>query len=334
MNPDISYIVICFNSENYVLKCINSILNQSHTNNEIILVDNNSTDDTISTVKGLCIKNNIKLISNTTNLGYSNAIAMAIEKTKGEFLAILNADSFLDANWASNLLKAFRSDEKIMSASGKVLFPNGELQSSGGMMDKYGAVVQRDGKIFNSRKIHDNSFFFYNDGSSFMIRRKIFQETSFDPNLFLYYEDVDLSWKIRMLGYKIAYVPEAISYHYMGQSIPDMTLSKFYHITRNRIYVCHKNYSPRNIICRIPIMLFLIFLSTVFYDTKKRSTGYMKAFFKAIFWNIVNLGSARREQRKLRLKNKLSDKELDSYLISKSIELDLIRNKSNQQFSI
>ena len=330
MSPDISYIVVCFNSEKYILKCINSILNQSHKNNEIILVDNNSTDNTISLVKDLCVKNNIKLISNSTNLGYGNAITMAIEKTKGEFLAILNADSFLDTNWASNLLKIFRSDEKIMSASGKVLFPNGELQSSGGMMDKYGAVVQREGKIFNSRKMNDKSFFFYNDGSSFMIRQKILQEISFDPNLFLYYEDVDLSWKIRMLKYKIAYVPEAISYHDMGQSIPDMTLSKFYHITRNRIYVCKKNYSLRNIICRIPVMLFLIFLSATFYDAKKRPTGYMRAFFKALSWNIINLKSTMREQKKLRLKNKLSDKELDSYLINKSIELDLIRNKSSQ----
>ena len=329
MNPEISYIVVCFNSEKYVLKCINSILNQTHTNNEIILVDNNSTDNTISTVKDLCIKNNIKLISNSANLGYGNAIAMAIEKTKGEFLAILNADSFLDANWASNLLKTFRSDEKIMSASGKVLFPDGELQSSGGMMDKYGAVVQREGKIFCSRKLHDNSSFFYNDGSSFMIRRNILQETSFDPKLFLYCEDVDLSWKIRILGYKIAYVPEAISYHDMGQSVPDMTLFKFYHITRNRIYVCQKNYSLRNIICRIPVMLFLIFLSAVFYDAKKRPTGYMRAFFKAISWNLINLGSTMREHKKMRSTNKLSDKELDSYLIRKSIELDLIRHSSN-----
>ncbi|MGI0010068.1 MAG: hypothetical protein ACREAE_01555, partial [Nitrosopumilaceae archaeon] len=116
--------------------------------------------------------------------------------------------------------------------------------------------------------------------------------------------------------------------HDAGHSFSDMTTSKFYYITRNRIYVCLKNYSLRNIICRVPAMLFLMFLGTIFYELSRKPTGYMRTLFKAIFWNMSNLISTMKEHKKLRLTNKISDKELESYLIHSSIELSLIRNRS------
>lgn len=328
MAPKISYLVVSYNSEKHISKCITSILNQYDTDYEIIVIDNNSRDNTVSIITDLCTKNEkIKLITNKENIGYGNAISKTIGICKSEFLAILNADVVLDKQWAAALLSALRSDEQIMSVSGTIYFPNGELQSTGGMMDKYGAVVQRESKIFHSRKIQTRSFF-YNDGSSFMVRRKIFQETYFDPRLFLYYEDVDLSWKIRMLNYKVEHIPTAISYHDVGHSSSGITLSKFYHIARNRIYICQKNYSVKNIISRVPIMLFLMFLTSISYDLSKKPGGYTKIFFKAIFWNISSLRSTIKERKRLRSINKISDNELDQYLIQGSIEFALIRNRT------
>lgn len=325
MKPEVSFLIVCFNSEKFISKCIDSILNQSFQDHEIIIVDNNSSDSTVTIANNYCSKNkSIKLISNRTNLGYGNAVTAAEKESCGEFIAILNADVFLDSEWTGNLLKTFKSDENIMSASGRVFFPNGELQSSGGMMDKYGAVIQRESKIFYSRNIKRDSSFFYNDGSSFMVRKQIFQQIQFDPKLFLYYEDVDLSWKIRMLGYKIEFVPDAISYHTLGHSYPAMTLSKFYYIIRNRIYVCQKNYSLKNIISRVPVMLFLTFGNAIFYDFSKRPKGYTKLFFKAIFWNLENLKIILKEHKRLRLMNKISDEELDNHLIHKSVEFSFL----------
>lgn len=328
MAPEISYLVVSYNSEKHISECITSILNQSHNDYEIIVIDNNSRDNTVSIVTDFCTKNKkIKLITNKENVGYGSAISKTIEICESEFLAILNADVVLDKQWTTALLSALRSNEQIMSASGTVYFPNGELQSTGGMMDKYGAVVQRESKIFHSRKIQTRSFF-YNDGSSFIVKRKIFQETYFDPKLFLYYEDVDLSWKIRMLNYKVEHIPTAISYHNAGHSSSDMTLFKFYHIARNRIYICQKNYSLKNIISRIPIMIFLIFLTSISYDVSKKPHGYTKIFFKAISWNLSNLRFMIKERKKLRSVNKISDNELDHYLIQGSIDLALIRSRT------
>ncbi|MHB8545732.1 MAG: glycosyltransferase family 2 protein [Nitrosotalea sp.] len=326
-NSKITYIVVCFNSEKYITKCIDSILNQSHLNYDIIVIDNNSSDNTLSILQDLSIRNKkITVILNDENLGYANAITFAITKTNSEFLAILNADTYLHINWADVLLKKFHSDEQIMSLSGTILFPDGTIQSTGGIMDKYGAVIQRGSKICHDRKINDDTEFFYNDGSSFMVRSKIFQEVQFDPKLFLYYEDVDISWKIRMLSYKVEFVSEAISYHHLGHSFEDMSICKFYHIAKNRIYVCQKNYSLNNSLRRMPVIILLVFLDAVYYDAKKRLNGYTKNFFKAFFWNIVNIKSTLKEQRRLQRKKIISDKKLDNCILKNSIEMRFIRN--------
>ena len=327
LDAKISYIVICFNSENHVLLCLDSILNQSHKNYEIIVVDNNSTDNTRSLVTEYK-KNNqtMKLIFNSTNVGYGNAVTTGTESSTGEFLAILNADAFLHPQWTSNMLKAFGADEKIMSASGTILLPSGETYSTGGMMDKFGAVIHRKNKLFYLANIQDSESFFYNDGSSFMLRKKILQETCFDPKLFLYYEDVDLSWKIRMLGYTITNVPDAISYHDVGHSFSDMNTTKFYYIIRNRFYICQKNYSLKNIICRLPIAVILMFFVAIYYDLKKKPRGFLRSFFLAMFWNITNVRHIIKEHSNLSTMNKMSDMELNQYLVDHSIELSLFRN--------
>lgn len=323
---EISYIIISYNSEKHIGKCINSILNQSHKDYEIIIRDNNSSDGTKQMIQNFCTQNRqIQLITGP-NIGYAPAIMHAVKSSKGEFLAILNADAYLDSNWAQEMLSDFRKDEKIMSASGTILFPNGELQSSGGMMDKYGAIVQRGSKIFNARGIRENNFF-YNDGSSFMLRRKVLDEVTFAHKLFLYYEDVDLSWQIRMSRHKIGYVKNAISYHDAGQSMSDMTLFKFYYITRNRLYVCLKNYSIKNILTRIPVIVSLLLINSIIYDVSKKEKGYVINFLKAMSWNISNSLYIIKERKKSRGINKISDKELDHYLVQNSIEFLLLTGK-------
>ena len=325
MNPLISFIVVSFNSEKYIADCLTSIIRQSEKNHEIIVIDNNSVDNTVSTLHEFKKYMQIEIISNPTNLGYGNALNIGIIKSRGEYLAILNADVVLDEEWARNLLTLISTDDKMMAACGRILFPNGDVQSTGGILDKYGAVIQRESKLFKASKMPDNMNFFYCDGSSFMIRRQIFDQIRFDSLLFLYYEDVDLSWMIRMLNYDIGYSKKAISYHIMGHAESDMTLDKFYYIARNRIYVCSKNYSSKNILTRIPILLLLLFLDAIYYDKSKKPKGFVKTFLRALWWNLANIFRIRKERKRSIAINKISDSNLDKYILNHSIELDLLK---------
>ena len=123
MLPEVSYVIVCYNSERYIRKCIESIKNQTHSDFEIIVSDNNSIDKTVAAVNDLLLQNkNIKLILNKKNLGYGQAINEAIPLCGGELIVSLNADVSLDPNWTSKLLNKLKSNEKIMALSGTVLF--------------------------------------------------------------------------------------------------------------------------------------------------------------------------------------------------------------------
>ena len=321
LNPEISYIIVSHNSEKFISNCINSILQQTYDNKEIIVVDNRSDDKTLSILNGFDIKENkITIISNYDNLGYGKAVMQGAKISNGKFLAILNADTILDRKWTSELIERFESDKKLASLSGKILFPDGDIQSLGGLMDKYGAVIQKGSKIFMERKLDESSSVFYNDGSALMIRRNIFEKIGFDPNLFLYYEDVDLAWRIQMSGYKIGIVSTAISYHDIGHSKSIINPWKFYQISRNRMYVCQKNYSLKKIISRVPGMVLLIFFNAVYYDFKRNEKGYINNFFKAVFWNLQNFNVLLNERKKIKKIKKVPEYEIERSFVNKSIE--------------
>ena len=323
---EISYIIVSYNSEKYIGKCLDTVLDQTHQDYDVIVIDNNSSDKTVDIVSQYVNKHKkIRLIKNPSDAGYAAAIMMALEKSSGEFIAILNDDVFLDPQWGSNLLNSFRTDNKVMASSGLVLYPDGSVQSEGGLMDKYGAVVQKESKIFHTRFINPSSDFFYNDGSSFMIRRTILEKITFDLNLFMYYDDVDFSWKIHLLDYKLAYVPKAVCYHVMGHSSPGLGTFKFYLIARNRLYMCTKNYSRWNVLKRIPIIVVLLFLNGVYYDFTKEQKGYTLNFFKSFLWNLQNLKIIMNERKKIKSIRKVSDKEIEKFLIDHSIEFDILQ---------
>ncbi|SHO42844.1 putative Glycosyl transferase family 2 [Nitrosotalea sinensis] len=324
----VSYVVVSYNSEKYLEKCLDSILSQSHKFHEIIIVDNNSIDNTLSIAGRFCnIDEKIELISNNTNEGFATAIIQGVSKSSGEYVAILNADVYLDPQWCSFLLESFSKDDKIVSASGNVLLPDGSLQSAGGMMDKYGAVIQRGSSLYESLNLEKNFPIFYNDGSSFILRKKLFESIGLDTKLFLYYEDVDLSWKINMFGYKISHVSKAISYHDVGHSFYDINPRKFYFIIKNRLYLCQKNYSLSTQMRRLPVIFFLILIDAIIYDIFKPQKGFIIQFLRAIKWNISNLKYIVKEQKKLNAKRILTDDQIDANLIPKSIELSIITKK-------
>lgn len=172
-----------------------------------------------------------------------------------------------------------------------------------------------------------NFHFFFVDGSAFLIRTDFFKKNPFDPNLFLYYEDVDLCWRIRMLKYDLLFVPEAVSHHDTGHKNKEMTLKKFFHIVKNRLYICQKNFSQKNLFLYIPTIILLLFLNSVYYDFKFKTISYTFEFIKALFSNIRQIKSITSQRKNGFHTNLLTNSEFNLLLVTKSIELSFFKNK-------
>jgi len=210
------------------------------------------------------------------------------------------------------------NNAEIVSASGRFLNSKGEVESTGGIIDTFGAVRQR--KIDEE----DSKNFFYNPGAAVIFRKNLFDKLSLDPNLFMYYDDVDFAWQIRLLNYKIGYCKKANAIHLGGQS-SELYPSKYYHIVKNRLYICTKNYSRKNIIKQIFQIEFLLFLDSIYYSIKLRSFKYFLALLKAWTWNIINFKKLILERKKIQRQRTVSDHQLEKFMQKNSIEKNILK---------
>ena len=150
--PTISIIIPHHNGYQILHNCLNSLYKSELHNAEIIIVNNNSTDDSISAINKEF--HHIKLINSKENLGYAGGCNYGAKYATGEFLVFLNNDTEVDINWLTELLKIMNSDNQISSAQPKILNKKNKTTfdyagASGGFIDKYCYPFAR-GRIFHT----------------------------------------------------------------------------------------------------------------------------------------------------------------------------------------
>ena len=155
-NDLVSIIIPAFNVEQYLMRCVDSVINQSYQNVEIIIVDDGSTDDTLSVAKVLETKDKRVKIIHQENMGLSEARNTGIMASSGEFICFVDADDYIESNMVSDLLKNLKDNDAdiscgrafIHSRSGIVRHPNNnpkEIKNIIGMLDIIDAYL--DGTI-------------------------------------------------------------------------------------------------------------------------------------------------------------------------------------------
>jgi len=316
----VSVVVLTHNSKNFVKSCIDSIFNQEYVNVELILVDNFSTDGTkqfLADLKTDKIRS-MKILLNSSNLGYNLGNLEGIKNSNGKYVVIVNPDVILKKSWITNMIKFLDKNSKSVLVGGVLQNENNSIQSTGGLMDIYGATHQRK----SSEKD-----FFYSPGAACIFRKSILSKINFDPNLFMYYDDVDISWQLRLLGYKIDFCPDAIAYH--KQEFYDvLSPSKFFHIAKNRIYVCSKNYSVNRLFRRVFKIIFLVGLDSIYYSYKFKSIRYFWTGLNAILWNFSIISNMNKERNKIQKNRIVSDDYIEKLMLKKSIEFNILKNQN------
>lgn len=289
--PLVSVVILNYNGLKYlkeILKeCLESVLNTNYPNLEIIFVDNGSTDASADYVA----KNypGIKVVRNKSNLGFSKGFNTGIRVSSGKYIALLSNDMVVDPNWLNPIIQVMENDQKIGLAGFKrlVLGEENRIDGIGGDLYLCGRV-----KPIGVREIDKGQYDIVREdldyiGGAMVLRRETLRKTGlFDPNLFLFSEDIDLCYRIRKKGYKVVYIPQAIIYHKGQATINELKKEQKEYLEylthRSRFYCALLHFTLARLLSTVLIDILFLILTDL---QGKRS------LIKAYWWNLKKIGN-------------------------------------------
>jgi GT2 family glycosyltransferase len=239
----VSVIIVNFNRRAMLAECLQSLAAQTTPPQEIILVDNGSTDGSVD-LPALYQNLPIRLICNTSNQGFCAANNQGFAVAKGSLLALLNNDAIADPKWIEELAKAF-DDPKTGMAASKIL-----VYSQRDKIDKVGHLIYWDGQN-RGRGTGERDVGQYDaveevlwpDGCAAMYRREMIDEIGgFDEEFFAYADDAELGLRGRLAGWNCLYMPAAKVFHHRGSTLGVYSSTRIELIERNRILLVFKHF--------------------------------------------------------------------------------------------
>ncbi|MCC0784424.1 glycosyltransferase family 2 protein [Clostridioides sp. ES-S-0108-01] len=280
------YIIIPnYNGCKYLRKCINSILKQSYNCFRIIVIDNNSNDDSYEWLKNY---ENIIFKKLDRNYGFSVAVNEGIKLANSEYIVLLNNDTEVTHDWLKNLVKTINNDERIFSVSSKMVRYNNKnvIDDAGDDYNLIGWTLKRgDGK--NIKRFNKNKEIFSSCAGAAIYRKCILEKIGyFDERFFAYMEDLDICYRAKINGYKNVYCSDAVVYH-VGSATTGSKYNEFKVklSARNNIYTIYKNMPLVQLIMNFPFLLIGFFIKHIFFIVK----GFGKSYRSGITEGIKSL---------------------------------------------
>jgi N-acetylglucosaminyl-diphospho-decaprenol L-rhamnosyltransferase len=298
--PAVSVVVVVYESGPTLAECLAAVRAQTWRDYEIVLVDNASSDRTAQAAHHA--DRAIRLIENAENLGFAAAVNQGAKAAKGRWLALLNPDAFAEPDWLAALVAAAGGNPGVLSFTSRQLMADDPTK-----LDGLGDVMALAGYPFRGGYTHANpghlepGWVFSGCGGAMMVDRELFLRLGgFDERLFCYCEDVDLGYRLRLVGEPTLLVPDAVVRH-VGSASSGGRRSDFavFHGTRNRFWVFVKD---------TPAVLFwltlpLHILATLVLFARHATRGEIVTPVRGLASGIKHIGialEARREAQATR----------------------------------
>jgi GT2 family glycosyltransferase len=305
----VSAIVVNWNGKDVLSECLQSLLKQDYENLEIWVSDNGSEDGSQAMMKEQYPS--VRLLENNENLGFGSAVNRALQKADGNYFLFLNNDLELAPNCISQLVDLLESDPQIGAAIPKILYHSDEQElssSNSAMINSFGVLINYTGiacpNLVDQEDKEDLPFTETACGGIFMFSREVYDQIGgFDEDLFLYHEDHDLSWRIRLGGWKLMVSPKSIcSHHYNFNK----GVHKFYRSEKNRLHILLKNLECKTLLLIFPALV-IVELAQVVHALVH---GWLGLKVKSYFEILGQFSQIARKRRQIQRSRKISDKEI------------------------
>jgi GT2 family glycosyltransferase len=311
----VSIIVLNYNGSRFLRRLFGSLAGQTFKDFEVILVDNNSTDNSLQLLNRLILDEHmknlrIKVVKNVKNVGYCQGNNSGIKYAEGEYIVFLNNDTYVSSSWLEELVKAMAENPSIGACQSRLIdVKTGKVQMDGRLLDLYG---RSQGLIIVGNDLSISTRLFYASGASVIVKKTaLLKIGGFDEEIFS--GDHDLCWRLRLLGYEIAVALKSICYHY-GSVATKMLVSSVKSIYNHNceiLRVLLKNYSLKNCIMRLPLSIIMIIIEVVYLSLKNRTPMYFISFSQVILWNLRRLGNTLIARHQIQNARTVDDHEIE-----------------------
>ncbi len=284
MGALVSVVIVNWNGLRYLRECLNSLLAQTYSNLEIIVVDNASSDWSPDLIRKYYPA--VRIVESGRNLGFAGGTNLGIKHAKGELIALFNQDAVADRCWLERLVNAIGSSDDISAVAGKIFYW-GDAQERKKVFCTWPKVDPRKALAYNFLDDRPSASVDYLPGCAMLIRKRVLDEIGlFDEGYFLYFEETDWCARAIMAGYRLVYVPEAVAWHVVSGSIGSG--AKLAYIIRNRVRFALKNFD----LAYLPIFI-VEYLKETNEMAQKGIHGQGFEDFNvriiALCWNVIHL---------------------------------------------
>jgi GT2 family glycosyltransferase/glycosyltransferase involved in cell wall biosynthesis len=261
--PSVSVVVLNYNGLKHLEPCFTSLLALDYPADrlELMLVDNGSRDDSVEFMRERFPA--VRVVETGSNLGFAAGNNYGAEHATGEYVAFLNNDTRVEPDWLSELVKSVISgrDEGVVCTGSLMLdWTGAKIDFQAGGVNFHGFGFQPSyGKPYKPGEVAPRDLLFA-CGGSMLIDRALFNEIGgFDPDYFAFFEDVDLGWRLWLLGYRVTLTPAAITYHRHHGTAGSMPEHRTYVLyERNALYTIFKNYEEEHVHTILSAALLLL----------------------------------------------------------------------------
>jgi len=264
--PLISVVIVNWNGEDVLQRCLESVFAQTIRDIEVILVDNASIDRSLDGIEEHWPLVNI--IRMEKNVGFAAANNIAARAAHGQWLALLNSDAFPEPDWLETLLAASEKHPGLFFFASCQIQANdpGKLDGTGDQYNTGGIAWRRQ----HNQPVGDvvdvvNEVFSACGASAFYPRNAFLEAGGFDDTFFSYFEDVDLGFRLRLLGYRCLYIPNARVLHVGSSSLGKDSKFAIYHSLRNMVWTFFKNMPAPYFWKYLPVHIVMSFGYSLYY---------------------------------------------------------------------
>jgi hypothetical protein len=316
--PPVSVVIPSFNGAALLAQCLDALDAQTFDDFEVILVDNGSTDDSLTGVRER--HPNVRLVSLTTNTGFASAVNTGVETALGKYVALLNNDTVVQPDWLRALFTTLdRSGPEVGAVQSLMLqLDDPRLVDDAGDVLSWTGAAQKSGYGEPSSRFRQPREVFSVCAGAAIYRRSFLEEMrGFDDTFFAYLEDIDLGLRGRLAGYRYLFEPSA-EVHHKGHG-SEMPYGRYVRLsTRNRFMMLAK--------C-IPLPLVLKHAFRLLYGQFYFLVAYRRPIDSLFgYAGLVRaIPHVLRERRRIARTRRVSVAELDKMLEPKMHEPPLRR---------